>query len=184
MKCCPIAPFVKSARRPCPGAPSADHPVRSTGGVVATSGSGDTDAHRQVVRDAAKHETDVGIRLGTIHVFENQPVGTHLRGPLQVRESRVELGDEQGIVARQRGNEFRIDCKVPLHAVAGRAGAAVAVEGFTEEDVSSDTDVERDDSGDDARVVLANLRVLSQRERRGGTRNAEDQCGQKQDRKL
>ena len=90
----------------------------------------------------------------------------------------------RGSVGGNVRNEFRIDCKVPLHAVAGRAGAAVAVEGFTEEDVSSDTDIERDDSGDDARVVLANLRVLSQRERRGGTRNAEDQCSQKQDWKL
>src|SRR3989475_2767984 len=72
-----------------------------------------------------------------IQIFENQPELAHQRGILEVLlQVRVELGDEQGIVLRERGDECRIDGEVVFRRMAGAAGTPVAGERLVEEQVS------------------------------------------------
>jgi hypothetical protein len=66
-------------------------------------------------------------------------------------EVRVELGDEERVVLRQRGDEHRVDREVVLFAVAAAAGPAVAVEGLGEE--------ERPALGDQGGLRIGRLRL-------------------------
>ena len=71
-----------------------------------------------------------------VQIFENQPELAHQRGIFEVLlQVRVELGDEQGIVLRERGDECRIDGEVVFRRMAGAAGTPVARERLVEEQV-------------------------------------------------
>jgi hypothetical protein len=114
------------------------------------------------VRNGAKHEASARIRLGPVRILQDQAAGAHLLGYLEAFERRVELGDEEGIIARQRRDERRVNREVVLDPMAGRARPPVASEVFPEEQVSSDTDIDADDAGDDSRIDLTSRDPLIQ----------------------
>ena len=71
-----------------------------------------------------------------VEVFQNQRELPHQFGIFKVLlQVRVEFGDKQGIVRRQRRDERRIDAQVRLGSMTGPAGSAIAIEGFVEEKV-------------------------------------------------
>src|SRR5437667_12399084 len=71
-----------------------------------------------------------------VEVFQNESELPHQSGIFKVLlQVRVEFGDKQGIVRRQRRDECRIDAEVRLGSMTGPAGSAIAIEGFIEENV-------------------------------------------------
>mgnify|MGYP001607958262 CR=1 FL=1 len=94
-------------------------------------------AQRKHMRHSA-HDKFVLKVVEAVEVFEDQAELAHEPRVFEVfLKCRVELRDEQSIVGRQSGDECRVDRKVRLFAVATAAGAAVAIEGFVEEDFSA-----------------------------------------------
>src|SRR5438132_8569619 len=74
--------------------------------------------------------------LKSVEVFQNQPELPHQSGIFKILlQIRIEFGDKQGIVRRQRRDERRIDAQVGLGSMTGPAGSAIAIEGFVEEKV-------------------------------------------------
>ena len=91
----------------------------------------------QHVRDPP-HDELVFEVVEPVQVLLDQPELTHERRVLEVLlQGRVEFGDEEGIVLRERGDERRIDGEVVLRRMAGSARSPVAGEGLVEEEVSS-----------------------------------------------
>src|SRR5712691_664983 len=89
------------------------------------------------VRDPPHDELVLEI-VEAIQVLEDEPELPHQRRVLEVLlQVRVELGDEQGIVLRERGDECRIEGEVVLLRMAGATRAPVAGERLVEEEVSS-----------------------------------------------
>ena len=97
VKCWVMAPFVKSARRPCQPE-RRHHPTRS--GLPegsATPAPRDADALRQRVRHGAQHEA-VGrsLRLGPVDVLEDQAPRPHLGGDFElVERERIRRGSRR-----------------------------------------------------------------------------------------
>jgi hypothetical protein len=85
------------------------------------------------VRDPAQGEATDEV-VEAVEVLEDQAELAHEPRVLEVLpEVRVELGDKERVVLRQRGNERGVDREVSFLPVAAPAGAAVAVEGLIEE---------------------------------------------------
>src|SRR5206468_6030403 len=104
-------------------------------------------AHGEPVRDIAE----------AVGILEDQAELAHQPRVLEVLlEGRGELGDEERVVLRQRGDEHRVDREVVLFAVAAAARPAVAVEGLGEE--------EHPTLGDQGGLRIERLR-LTRRER-------------------
>src|SRR5438094_8257459 len=88
------------------------------------------------MRDSPHHERVLQVGE-SIQIFENQPELPHQRRILEaLLQGRVEFGDEEGIVLRQRGDEGRVDGEVVLGRMAGAAGTPVTPERLVEEQVA------------------------------------------------
>src|SRR2546421_3057652 len=113
------------SRRPVSGPPC-------TGPRRAVHGGPQT----QHVRYSPHHERILQVGE-SIQIFANQPELPHQRRILEVLlQGRVEFGDEEGIVLRQRGDEARVDGEVVLRRMAGAAGTAVTPERLVEEQIA------------------------------------------------
>jgi len=86
-------------------------------------------AHPQHVRHASE---DAGL-VEPVEIFRDQPEPSQQAGVLELVQRRLELGHEQRIVGRERGDELRVDGVVVLVAMAGAAGPPVAAKGLFEE---------------------------------------------------
>ena len=86
------------------------------------------------VQDMRRPAED-GRLIEAVDVLQDErPRPVHQRRVLEARELRDELGDEERIVSRQRGDERRAQGEVVGRGVARRAGPAVAVERLLRED--------------------------------------------------
>jgi hypothetical protein len=88
---------------------------------------------REDVRNPAHRELVLQV-VEAVHVLDDQPELAHQDRVLEVlREVRVRLRHEEGIIRRKGGDELRIDREVVGRAVARAAGPAVPVECLLEE---------------------------------------------------
>jgi hypothetical protein len=88
------------------------------------------------VRHAAHDE--FGCRSAeAVEILQDQPERPHQLRTFQLRQRRIELGDEQRIVVRQRGDEVRVNHEVVARGMTCSAGAAVPVERLLEEELRS-----------------------------------------------
>ena len=84
----------------------------------------------------APHDKFLGQVIEPVQVLQDEPELAHQPRVLEVLlQVRIELGDEEGIVGRQGGDEGGIDGEVVLRRMAGPAGPAVPAEFLVEEDV-------------------------------------------------
>ena len=75
--------------------------------------------------------------LESIHFLADQPELAQKTRAFEIGQGRIAFGDEQGVVAFERGDECRVQGEIVLHGVAGPAGPTIAVEGLVEEQVFS-----------------------------------------------
>ncbi len=75
--------------------------------------------------------------LESIHFLADQPELAQKTRAFEIGQGRIAFGDEQGVVAFERGDECRVQGEIVLHGMACAAGPPVAVEGLVEEQVFS-----------------------------------------------
>src|SRR6266850_67641 len=109
----------------------------SVGRRKSTPGARHRGPETEHVRDPPHDELVLEV-VEPVKVFENQSELPHQRRVLEVLlQGWGELGDEEGIVLRERRDEGRVDGEVILRRMAGAAGTPVAGERLVEEEVSS-----------------------------------------------
>ena len=112
----------------------------SRGAIARPAGAGTVPAvnrrfHCQRMRHAAHVEIVIQV-VEAILIFDNHCELPHQQRILEIdREVGVEFGDKQRIVIRERCDKRRCQTEIIRWPMAGRAGTAVAVEGFVQENL-------------------------------------------------
>jgi hypothetical protein len=116
------------------------------------------------MRDRASYEV-LGRIVEAVHILPHHSGEENRVVALELAERRVRFEHEQRVGRRQAVDEWHVERRVVGGRVARATGAAIALEGFPEENVGAGAQPLGHQPGDHARILSARREPLVRRER-------------------